>query len=88
VRLDLELERRAGRREFEQLVEQERALVAQGAVSVAEPASADLRRGALVGPAGQRGPDFEQRVVQQHELAVGGRKQSVSRRPVAARVHG
>jgi len=32
----------------------------------------DLRRGALVGPAGQRRDDFEQRVVQQHELADGG----------------
>ena len=72
VRLDLELERRAGRREFEQLVEQQRALVAWSAVSVAEPARADLRGGALVGPAGQRRADFEQRVVQQHELAVGG----------------
>ena len=72
VRLDLELERRAGRRELEQLVEQQRALVARSAVAVAEPARADLRRGALVGPAGQRGADFEQRVVQQHELAVGG----------------
>ena len=39
---------------------------------MAEPARADLRRGALVGPAGHRGADFEQRIVQQHELAVGG----------------
>ena len=40
---------------------------------VAEPARAVLRRGALVGPAGHRGADFQQRVVQQPELAVGGR---------------
>src|SRR5688500_13321600 len=70
VRLDLELERRARRREFEQLLEQQRALVAWSAVSVAEPARADLRGGALVGPAGHRGAGFEQRVVQQHQLAV------------------
>jgi hypothetical protein len=69
VCLDLELERRAGRRELEQVVEQQRALVAWSAVRVAEPARADLRRGALVGPAGHRGADFEQRVVQQHEFA-------------------
>jgi hypothetical protein len=72
VRLDLELERRAGRREFEQLVQHQRALVAWSAVRVAEPARADLHRGALVGPAGHRGADFEQRIVQQHEVAVGG----------------
>ena len=72
VRLDFELERRVGRRALEQLVEQQRALVARSAVSVAEPAHADLRRRALVGPAGQRRDDFEQRVVQRHELADGG----------------
>jgi hypothetical protein len=52
VRLDLELERRAGRREFEQLLEQQRALVAWSAVSVAEPARPDLRRGRRVGAVG------------------------------------
>jgi hypothetical protein len=72
VRRVLELERRAGRREFEQLVEKERALVARSAVRVAEPAGSDLCRCALVDSAGQCGADFEQRVVQQHELAVGG----------------
>jgi hypothetical protein len=72
VCLDLQLERRAGRRPLEQLVDQQRALVARSAVSVAEPAHADLRRGALVGPAGQHRDDFEQRAVQQHELADGG----------------
>jgi len=72
VRLDLELERRVGRRALKQLVEQQRALVARSAVSVAEPARADLRRGALVGPTGQRRGDLEKRVVQQHELAVAG----------------
>jgi hypothetical protein len=72
VRLDLELERRTVRRPLEQLVDQQRAHVARSAVSVAEPAHADLRRGALVGPAGQHRDDFEQRVVQQHELADGG----------------
>jgi len=88
VRLDLELERRAGRREFEQLVEQQRALVAWSAVRVAEPTRADLRRGALVRPAGHRGADLEQRVVQQHELAVGGqaavRLEAVGRPPECA----
>jgi hypothetical protein len=68
---DLELECRTGRREFEQLVEQQRALVAWSAVRVAEPARADLHRGPLVSPAGHRGADVEQWVVQQHELAVG-----------------
>ena len=72
VRFDLELERRAGRREVEQLVEQQRALVACSAVAVAQPACADLRRGALMRPAGRGGAEVEQRVVQQHELAVGG----------------
>jgi len=72
VCLDLELERPAGRGEFEQLVEQQRPLLAWSAVSVTEPARADLRHGALVRPAGHRGADFEQRVVQQYELAVGG----------------
>ena len=37
VCFDLELERRAGRREVEQLVEQQRALVAYSAVAVAQP---------------------------------------------------
>ncbi len=63
VRLDLELERRVGRCALEQLVKQKRALVARSAVSVAEPAPADLCRGTLVGPAGQGRCDFEQRVV-------------------------
>ena len=72
VRFDLELERRAGRREVEQLVEQQRALVAWCAVAVAQPPRADLRRGALMRPAGHGGAEVEQRVVQQHELAVGG----------------
>jgi len=72
VCLDLQLERGAGPRALEQLVDQQRALVARSAVSVAEPAHADLRRRALVGPAGQRRDDFEQRVVQRHELADGG----------------
>ena len=88
VRLDLELERRAEGREVEQLVEQQRALVARSAVSVAEPTSADLRGGALVGPAGHGGADLEQRVVQQHELAVGGqaavRLEAVERPPKCA----
>ena len=88
VRLDLELERRAGRHEFEQLVEQQRALVAWSAVRVAEPARADLHSGAFVSPAGHRGADFEQRVVQQHELAVGGqaavRLEAVERPPERA----
>ena len=72
VRFDLELEPRAGRREVEQFVEQQRALVAYSAVEVAQPPRADLRRGALMRPAGYGGAEVEQRVVQQHELAVGG----------------
>jgi len=72
VRFDLELEPRAGRREVEQFVEQQRALVAYSAVEVAQPPRADLRRGALMRPAGYGGAEVEQGVVQQHELAVGG----------------
>ena len=72
MRFDLELERRAGRREVEQLIEQQRALGAWCAVAVAQPACADLRRGALMRPARHGGAEVEQRVVQQHELAVGG----------------
>ena len=50
VGFDLELERRAGRCEVEQLVEQQRALVASCAVEVAQPPCEDLRRGALMRP--------------------------------------
>jgi hypothetical protein len=40
------------RRTLERLVDQKWALVARSVVSVAQPARADLRRRALVGPAG------------------------------------
>src|ERR1019366_1067380 len=46
--------------------------VAWWAVEVAQPPRADLCRGALIRPAGHSGAEVEQRVVQQHELAVGG----------------
>ena len=51
VGLDLELERRAWRRELEQLVEQQRTLLAGSAVALTQPSRPDLRRGALVRPA-------------------------------------
>ena len=72
VGFDLELERRAGRREVEKLVEQQRALVAYRPIEVAQTPRADLHRSALMRPAGHGGAEVEQRVVQQHELAVGG----------------
>ena len=72
VGLDLELERRAWRRELEQLVEQQRTLLAGSAVALTQPSRPDLRRGALVRPARERRAELEQRVVQQHQLAVGG----------------
>ena len=72
MRFDLELERRAGRRDLEQLLEQERALLAWCPVAVAQPACADPCCCVLMRPAGYRGAEVEQRVVQQHELAVGG----------------
>ena len=72
VGLDLKLERRARRRELEQLVEQQRTLLAGSAVALTQPSRPDLRRGALVRPARERRAELEQRVVQQHQLAVGG----------------
>jgi hypothetical protein len=72
VRFDLELERRAGRPQLEQLIEPQRMLIAGSAVGVAQPGREDLRRCALMRPAGHGGAELEQRVVQQHEVAVGG----------------
>ena len=72
VGLDLELERRVWWREPEQLVEQKRRLLAWSAVALTQPPRPDLRRGALMRPARERGAELEQRVVQQHQLAVRG----------------
>ena len=72
VGLDLELERRVWWRELEQLVEQKRTLLAWSAVALTQPPRPDLRRGALMRPARERGAELEQRVVEQHQLAVRG----------------
>jgi hypothetical protein len=72
VCLDLELDSHAGRGEPEQLIEDQRALVAGRAVCTAQSARANLGRRVLVCPARQRRARLEQRLMQQHQLAVGG----------------
>ena len=72
VGLDLEPEPRGWGRELNQLVEQQRMLLAGSAVALTQPSRPDLRRGALVRPARERGAELEQRVVQQHQFVVDG----------------